>query len=123
MSRFAPPLLAEAGHPLFGNAWLALLVVLVGVGVFMFAIAAIGRWLAATHPEPLPRPSAATAGPGPAGPAPEILAVIAASIAASFGPRARIAAIQTAKPPNVEMLMQQWSLEGRRQIYSSHQVR
>ena len=25
--------------------------------------------------------------------------------------------------PSVETLMQQWSLEGRRQIYSSHQVR
>jgi len=26
-------------------------------------------------------------------------------------------------PPSIEALMAQWSLEGRRQIYSSHKVR
>jgi hypothetical protein len=26
-------------------------------------------------------------------------------------------------PPSVEALMQQWSLEGRREIYGSHKVR
>lgn len=122
--------LAEVHQPLFGNQWLALLAVLAGTAIFMVAIALVGRWLAATHPEPTRAarsaagaPAAAPAAPA-AGPSPEILAVIAASVAASLGAKARITSIRTATTsPNVEMLMQQWSLEGRRQIYSSHQVR
>ncbi len=112
--------LAAAPVPLFGNPWLALLAVLAGVAVFMAGIAGFGRWLAATHPEPPKKPPTA-AEPSIA---PEILAVIAAAVATQLGTRARIAAVRTASPaPSVEMLMQQWSLEGRRQIYSSHKVR
>ncbi len=118
-------LLAAAHRPLFGNQWLALLVVLAGVALFMVAIAAVGRWLAATHPDIPRRVATATPAVAPeAGPPNEVVAVIAAAIAAHLGARARITAIRPAPGgPSVEMLMQQWSLEGRRQIYSSHQVR
>lgn len=117
-------LLAEVHQPLFGNQWLALGVILIGVAVLMAAVAGAGRWLAATHPDAPPRPvSSATLAPAvPAGPSDETLAIIAACVAVSFGNRARITAIRTGGP-SVETLMQQWSLEGRRQIYSSHQVR
>ena len=118
---------AELAHrPLFGNQWLALLAVLAGVAVFMVAIVAMGRWLAATHPESPPKPTP-TKAPAPiaavpAGPPPEVLAITAACVSMTYGPRARITSVRPGGP-SVEMLMQQWSLEGRRQIYSSHQVR
>lgn len=118
--------------PLFGNAWLALLAICFGIGGFMAAVAGVGRWLAATHPTPVvakpekaiepPRTEAKSAvDPLP----PEILAIIAAAVRVTFGAGVRIAQIVPAKPtpPSVEMLMQQWSMEGRRQIYSSHQIR
>ena len=59
------------------------------------------------------------------GPTPEILAVIAAAVATVAGPGARIAAVNPVAPARAsgEMQLQQWSIEGRRQIYSSHQVR
>lgn len=123
MSPFLPVCLAAYHRPLFGNQWLALLAVLAGVAVFMAAVAGVGRWLAATHPEPLPSLDDALADAGSAV-TPEILAIIAAAVAAHIGTQARIASIRAANPnPSVEMLMQQWSLEGRRQIYSSHKVR
>ena len=118
--------LAAAPQPLFGNQWLALLAILTGVAVFMALIAAVGRWLAATHPEP-PVRQAAPAAPVPlveTGPSPQVLAVIAAAVAHTVGVRARIAAVVPLKttPPGIEVL-QPWSVEGRRQIYSSHQIR
>lgn len=124
MNTAAPLLLAEVGRPLFGSPWLALGVVLIGVALLMVAIAAVGRWLAATHPEPA-RPAAAPmvpALPVASGPPPHVTAIIAAVVATALGRKARIIAVQPA-PPSVEMLMQQWSLEGRRQIYTSHQIR
>lgn len=123
MSISIPLILAEYHRPLFGNQWLALLAILGGVALFMVIVRQVGCWLAATHPTPVtsvfrnPAPQVTDA------PDALTLAVIAASVAATLGARARIAAIRPAQPPNVEMLMQQWSLEGRRQIYSSHQIR
>ena len=115
---------ADAPRPLFGNQWLALLVILAGTAALMVLVAAAGRWLAATHPEPVKRtPALAGVPAASATPAPETVAVIAASVAMHLGSQARIMAIRPAAPPNVETLMQQWSLEGRRQIYSSHQIR
>lgn len=123
MSYLPPLVLAEYHRPLFGNQWLALLAVLAGVAVFMMLVAAVGRWLAATHPDTPPKPrSSAVAAPSTDGPSPETLAIISACVAVSFGNRARITAVVPGGP-SVETLMQQWSLEGRRQIYSSHQVR
>jgi len=120
------PLLAELGKPLFGNQWLALLVILAGIAVFMALVAAVGRWLAATHPD-APAPAPAKSADVPLASSteltPSVCAVIAAAVATTCGPRARIAAVQAAYHPSVEALMQQWSVEGRRQIYSSHKIR
>lgn len=126
----AAPAVVKAGQPLFGNLWLALFAVIGGIAVFLVLVALLGRWLAATHPDAPPRPTPAPAlAPAPVvelGLSPEITAVIAASVATVLGARARIAAVTLAAnqaTPGVEMLMQQWSMEGRRQIYSSHKVR
>jgi len=122
------PVLATVGQPLFGSVWLALLAVLAGIAVFLVLIAAAGRWLAATHPE---APVVVAVEPEEefedvsAVLAPEVVAVIAASISAVLGARARIASVRLPHhhTPSVEALMQQWSLEGRRQIYGSDKVR
>ena len=58
----------------------------------------------------------------------EIVPVVLAAVAEMFKGRARVASIRraTAVPirmPSIEALMQDWSHEGRRQIYSSHKVR
>ncbi|MDR1279750.1 MAG: hypothetical protein LBK99_02870 [Opitutaceae bacterium] len=135
----------EAPEPLFGNQWLALTVILGGVAVFIALVAIFGRILAATHPDDATvkkiAERAAAAGPGaaPSGAAaaalaapdtiggipPDVLAVIAASVTTIVGRNVRIAGVRAVKPKpvSVEMLMQQWSIEGRRQIYSSHQFR
>jgi hypothetical protein len=52
----------------------------------------------------------------------EVMALISAAVAMTLGRNARIAAVVPVPAPSVEML-QQWSIEGRRQIYSSHQIR
>ncbi|MDF3056408.1 MAG: hypothetical protein K0R17_623 [Rariglobus sp.] len=120
----AAPAVVQAGQPLFGSLWLALLAVLGGIAVLLVLVALLGRWLAATHPAPLLRPAQAAV---PVAAAPEVTtAIIAASITAALGDNAKVAAVKlVASPaiPSVEMLMQQWSMEGRRQIYSSHKVR
>ena len=56
---------------------------------------------------------------------PEILAIIASAVDVTIGPRAQVTAVSLlpAHAPSVEALMLQWSLEGRRQIYTSHKVR
>jgi hypothetical protein len=118
---------AQAQAPLFGSQWLALFAVLGGVAGFMALIAVAGHWLASTHPDAPMR--VAVPVPPPAPPAeeisPTVLAIIAAAVEVTVGPRARIAGVVAAPAPtpSVEMLMQQWSIEGRRQIYSSHQIR
>lgn len=132
----------QVGHPLFGNQWLALLLVLGLIGVFLASVALLGRWLAATHPVPAPlQPTTATvvsldlpsiaiaSTPVLGGEVPaELVPVIVAAIASAFGERARVTSIRplgtgSVAAPSVEALMQQWSHEGRRQIYSSHKVR
>ena len=125
MTSLTSPILAETAkttfEPLFGSQWIALLVIVAGIAVFMFAVAAVGRWLAATHPdEPLqPAPVVEPA------PAVEIFAVIAAAVAVTLGSKARITAVNLAPADGdaAEPARQQWSMEGRRQIYSSHKVR
>ena len=126
----ALPLAQTSIAPLFGNQWLALLAVLGGVAIFMIAIAVAGRWLAATHPDPANDATRAGTAPTPkeivsgSPTSPELIAVIAAAVASEVGRNARISLIRPLTPSiAVETLMQQWSLEGRRQIYSSHQIR
>lgn len=131
---------AEAGpaspEPLFGNQLYALAAVLVGVAAVLFAVAAVGRWLASTHPQEgaIPAASAASApqeatassNAAAASPSPEVFAVIAAAVAATFGSKAQIASINkvpVAAEEETSGGRLQWSMEGRRQIYSSHKVR
>lgn len=130
--------LAEAGQaspePLFGNQLYALAAVLVGVAALLFAVAAVGRWLASTHPTEVAAPAAPAAETQVAAqtqssdgtPSPEIFAVIAAAVAATFGSKAQIASINSvpvAAEDEISSSRLQWSMEGRRQIYSSHKVR
>jgi hypothetical protein len=132
MTSYFSPVLAETGRPLFDNQWLALFVILGSITAFILAIASIGRWLAATHPdEPAkPKPVApvevapATPPPASTGTPVEIYAAIAAAVAVTLGARARVAAINAAPTePLADTSRLQWSMEGRRQIYSSHKVR
>ena len=116
-------LFAVLGKPLFGSMWLAGLLVAAAIIALIVVVALVGRWLAATHPDPLPKaPPVPVVEPELA---PEVLALIAAAVNATVGPRAQVAAVSLlpAHAPSVEVLMQQWSLEGRRQIYTSHKVR
>lgn len=132
MTLALPAILAEVGKPLFGSMPLALTVVLAGIAVFTFAVAGFGRWLAATHPDPVAKGStaagatavpAATTAAVPVEVVPEELtAVISAAVYATLGDQGKVVSVKPIQV-SVEALMQQWSLEGRRQIYSSHKVR
>jgi Na+-transporting methylmalonyl-CoA/oxaloacetate decarboxylase gamma subunit len=121
-----PVAAAPAGFP-----WLNLFYVLAGITALLLAIAGLGRWLAATHPEPVvrprsrPAPAVAPAGGAAAELTPEVAAAIAAAVHATLGASASIHSVvlQTTPPVSVENLMLTWSLEGRRQIYTSHKVR
>lgn len=116
--------------------------VLVGTVVLIIVLAAVGRGIAAAFP-PNPehvsnfrRPAPAVpAAPAPAAPAapvsgasaisPEIMAVIAASVSVVLrGKNFSITGVAPAAPkaPDIEQLMSLWSLEGRRQVYSSHSL-
>ncbi|MFZ5494381.1 MAG: hypothetical protein ACOZE5_03470 [Verrucomicrobiota bacterium] len=122
MSAFCQlPVAATAGF-----AWTNLLWVILGITGFLLLLAGIGRLLAATHPAE----AACAAAPAPNDasarePSPETVAIIAAAVHAALGESARITAVVPAGhvSVNVDTLMQQWSLEGRREIYSSHRVR
>lgn len=106
--------------------WMNLVWVLVGITVLMFAVAGVGRWLAATHPNPEPRARPTAGVPVPlADLAPEIAAAIAAAVHLTLGASAHVTSVslQAEQPVSVENLMLTWSLEGRRQIYTSHKVR
>jgi hypothetical protein len=143
---FLIPLAAAAeplqpGRPLFGHLGMALGAVLVAIAALLVFVALLGRWLAATHPSPTPIPvPVVVANVGtPASirllapdvgedVSAEIVPVVLATVAEMFGGRARVASIRRAvavpvRVPSIEALMQEWSHEGRRQIYSSHKVR
>lgn len=128
MMSYSFPVLAQSGQPLLGNQWLALFVILGSVTAFLLAIAAVGRWLASTHPDepakPVPpvEPTAATPLAASLETPVEIFAVIAAAVAVTLGAKARVAAVNLV-PAQPAPESTQWSLEGRRQIYSSHKVR
>jgi heme/copper-type cytochrome/quinol oxidase subunit 2 len=117
IAELAPPV------PLFGNQWLALLVILAGVALLMLVVALAGRWLAATHPDPVVKNRLQTAtlpAPIPA----EIMIVITSAVAATYGNKAQIASVKTTSTSKtVDLLITQWAVEGRRQIYTSHKIR
>lgn len=104
--------------------WLNLLWVVVGITVLLFTVAGVGRWLAATHPDAPAKPAAAIPAVAP-GLEEEITAAIAAAVYVTLGASAKVTSVTAEPPPavSVENLMLTWSLEGRRQIYTSHQVR
>jgi hypothetical protein len=118
---------------LFGHRGLALAVILLGVAVFIALVAVVGRVLAATHPDETAAaasapdsaaksPAAAPVAPVIASVSPEEMAAIAAAISVVLGPKVKIAEIRT-PTPSVEALIQMWAIEGRRQIYTSHNFR
>ena len=134
--------LAAASSPFGAHQVYILLVVLAGVACLMVAIRLLGEVLARSHPEApkRPRPQRGALAKAPAPPTaerqvpelsvhaipsidPEILAVIAAATSNVIKEPYRIVAVSSPRKPPVESLMQVWSWEGRRQIYSSHRVR
>jgi len=116
------PPLAAAVFP-----WMNLVWVLVGITVFLFAVAGVGRWLAATHPDAPAKPVAPAGVPAAAparAEAEAIAAAIAAAVHVTLGASAKVTSVTPVPPAvSVENLMLTWSLEGRRQIYTSHKVR
>lgn len=121
---FTTWLIAEVGAG--STNWGLLFIILGGIFLFMLAVRMLGLFLAATHP------SAPAVGAGdeheveeaeavPAGIDPKILAVIAATVSEILKQPHRIVGVK--KAPSVETLMQHWSMEGRRAIYSSHKFR
>ncbi|MBQ7332109.1 MAG: hypothetical protein IJW39_02540 [Opitutales bacterium] len=124
--------------------------VLVGTIALLVVVAAIGRAIAAAFPpnpehvssfrKPVAAPApvvpvapvavapvapAPAAAPAPSGAIPpEVMAVIAASVAVVLrGQRFSITGVEPAqKTADIERLMSLWSLEGRRQVYSSHSL-
>ena len=123
------PLAAATGKPevLFGNQWLALGAILGGITVFILLVAAVGRWLAATHPDaPVPTPAPAPVAAAPTeqeGISPQIFAAIAGAVYATLGKSARVVAANVAVEAELEDARHLWAAEGRRQIYSSHRLR
>jgi len=124
-------LLVETGSSFPDDQWLALLALLVAIAALVVAIIGLRR-APARVPLPVPAPSPAPSQPlvaaaAAAAVAPvaelthETLAIIAACVAMTYGRRARIAAVNPGAAG--DLALQQWSIEGRRQIYSSHQVR
>lgn len=118
--------------------------VILGTVIFLILVAALGRAIAATFP-PKPEHMSSFKKPSSAKPAhtvsatvaakatvpavpgdisPEILAVISAAVATVL--QGQKYAIRDVRPvisaPNIEHLMTEWSMEGRRQVYSSHQI-
>ncbi|MBP3302701.1 MAG: hypothetical protein J6L64_06190 [Opitutales bacterium] len=124
--------------------------VLVGTIALLVIVAAVGRAIAAAFPpnpehvssfrKPVVTPTPVPVAPvvtAPSAPAPvravppavgtippEVMAVIAASVAVVLrGQRFSITGVEPAqKAADIERLMSLWSLEGRRQVYSSHSL-
>ncbi|NJL19346.1 MAG: hypothetical protein HC901_03495 [Bdellovibrionaceae bacterium] len=119
MTRFLP-MLAEAAPVLTGGRLAILLMVLAGTAVVMVLIRLGGNWLAATHPAENERPCPVDAGVAFTE---EEWVLASAAVAAVIGRPCRVIAVSKPKAPVVDHLMQVWSMEGRRQIYSSHKIR
>lgn len=116
------------GPWLFGAAagqtdWLLLSLILGGIFLLMVLLRILGLYLAATHPAAPAREVvyAEEEPEAPQGVDPKILAIIAATVSEMIQQPHRIVGVK--KAPSVERLMQQWSMEGRRAIYSSHKFR
>ena len=121
-----PPtsLLADAGgHPGADQPWL--LAGIVGLGL---AVVLVWRWRVVqreTAPPTQPDPGFPAEPVSVAGLAPDIVAAIAAAVHETLGDGARMTSVTQQTEPAVAMETPTliWSLEGRREIYTSHRVR
>jgi hypothetical protein len=77
--------------------------------------------VAVPAPAVAPAPVVALA---PEGEDPTLLAVLAAAVAVTLGPNARIVGVSpVASPSHSISALTAWSMEGRREIYLSHRIR
>ena len=120
----APHLFVAAAEPAANqpiSVQTALLLILGIALVFAFkSLAHLHRRVDALHAAKAPKRSAGSSAPPPSASAdlpPELLAVISAAVFESLGTDSRIVAISLAGEN------QTWSMEGRRQIFSSRKVR
>lgn len=98
-----------------------IMIVLLSLGGISFILSVLGRFslpssAARSKPAAAPVSAAAT---GAEGISPEIRAAIAAAIFAMESDAFRIVEIR----PAADVRLQAWSVEGRRQIFHSHQLR
>lgn len=99
-----------------------IVIVLGALSLLAVAVVLIGRLLQLAEPKAVPVVLTGVVSPeSPAGGdiPPEIRAVIAAAVVAALDGNYRVVEIQT----STDVRLQAWSLEGRRQIFSSHRVR
>lgn len=99
-------------------------IVMGSLGLLALAVVVIGRGLRLAEPKTVPGGDRAADAVLPVPPAgegipPEIRAVIAAAVVATLDGSYRVVEIKT----STDVRLQAWSLEGRRQIFSSHRVR
>lgn len=111
-----------------GNPLLGLVIVLTALALLALAIklAAARRRACSERPETLALNPEPAADPAPGTVPPQILAVIAAAVDTVLQGRGRILSIHEHPHPehgSLDPKLQAWSVEGRRQIFSSHQVR
>ena len=112
-----------------GFSWMNLVWVLIGATALWYFFAGARRRPAAkpAEPEPLSRPASVVpdAVPVSLDLAPEVVAAIAAAVKITLGASAYVTSVslQPELAVSLENPMLTWSLEGRRQIYTSHKVR
>ena len=122
MKLLQPFFLADSTGTMLANPWLSLGVFLLGVAAMISAVSGLLRRSSA--------PAVVLSAPTVAAPAlvvaedltGETLAIIAACVAVWCGESARITSV-SAVASTGDMLTQTWSLEGRRQVFHSHQFR
>lgn len=128
----SPALAAAAEAPVISFTEALLLLACAGLMIVTYHLRKLSRQLAALErrfresagpavaPKPTPVAVAAVAPAGVTsdGPPPEIRVAIVAAVHAMLGRSARIVAVTDGAETS-----QVWSLEGRRQIFASHQIR
>jgi len=96
------------------------------------APAVVAAPVAVAAPAPVATPAPVVAASAPVAPAPApvaegedptLLAVLAAAVAATLGPNARIVGVNPVLQGQSISAITAWSMEGRREIYLSHRIR
>jgi len=122
------------GHPGFlenlAYQSVGIMVVLTSLGILLLCVTLLGRFLAVPAPAasasaaPASAPAGADSCPGASGLSPEVCAAITAAVSEVLGTDAAIQSIRPIQPvPPTNPFLQAWSVEGRRQIFSSHNLR